>query len=70
MLPLSVQQWVLTSRACQKLLKHAYFWQPRTSLGHAGLPDHGIRLVVWYIAAVAVVWSTVLSERQLWLLAL
>ena len=44
-------------------------WATQDITGHTGLSDYGIMLIVWYIVAVAVVWSSILSERQLWLLA-
>jgi len=43
--------------------------QSKTSLGHAGLSDYGIRLMVQDNTALAFVLYSKLSERQLWFLA-
>ena len=42
---------------------------PRTSLGHAGLSDCNIMLIVQGNCSSCILWQCTLSERQLWLLA-
>ena len=63
---------LLTFQACKDSLalsmanldNSGYVWGSYTDLS-----DYDIRLMVKNIAAVAAVWSSILCERQMWLLA-